>query len=455
MSALYHRNSKDYIKAHLSDGIVFAISLSKFGIEPTQHIKHLLEHIVTEVKLGMPDKTPQEMREAVRACFVRELVRLKRNLLGTGDVLSGLLSTPVSTPEPIAQQSPAPAEPVPVPPPVQPHGLTVRDIRKHWKEYRAENIKHGRWRVSTTGQVQQDNHFSGFEKTFLSALKANTVFDKALAREYRSLMQQLPQGWSKSIRYGKTIKEIIADADPDKTLGTSTVNQQMSNMGAFWRWMVNQDYTDKNVWDGLRIRAAKGKQRKSLDMRELNLLKATANADTGHEKFIPLLGMYTGARVGEIAQLRTDDVDLQARTIRITDGDGQQVKNETSRRTIPIPPQIEQEFIEYVEGVITAQSKLSGKDAQVRTLWPEVQGRTLNSKRNVVVRWFSYKYRDAIGETFHVLRHTFITELYRADARPDIIKDIVGHEQSGTTEKIYRKRSTVEQMREQIQLLPY
>ncbi len=71
--------------------------------------------------------------------------------------------------------------------------------------------------------------------------------------------------------------------------------------------------------------------------------------------WIPILGLYTGARIGELCQLaaadieKTDGVDL----IHITDqGEGQSVKTTAGRRLVPVHPELVRlGFLEYADAI--------------------------------------------------------------------------------------------------------
>jgi integrase len=66
-----------------------------------------------------------------------------------------------------------------------------------------------------------------------------------------------------------------------------------------------------------------------------------AGIHTLHTKWAALIGLFTGARVGEIAQLYLSDFIEEdgIPCIRIaTDSDGQSLKTEASRRLVPIHP---------------------------------------------------------------------------------------------------------------------
>lgn len=473
MPTLYHRNGRPYIKASFAGGTV-AVSLDKYGTAPSEYTKNLLQHIIHEVRVAMPGKSFSELRQIVKENFVRELIRQKRALLGTGEPDSPALPScndnraaqlevhyaqellarvaamqaqlfrgeepSIDVQVQSAQQTRAEVQPVQS----GKTGLTVADIRKHWQEYRDENVRAENWRTSTTGTVQQDGQFSAFDKTFLSTLDDSTVFDKGTARSYKARMHELPVGWARSMRYGKTLQELLDSVDEDTdTLSVNTINQQIRNLGTFWRWMIRQEYTEVNIWDGLTIRVRSGVNHRALSTDAVQIIKEGCKGESGRARLMPLLGLYTGARVGELSQLHTRDIDIDARTMTITDGDGQQIKNSTSRRTIPIPEQIADEFVRYVQALPEG------------SIWPEVTGKTLNDKRVAMTAWFSAKFREQIGDTFHSLRHTFITEAHRANGKESVIYDLVGHTQGGVHNKVYRATASIEQMREVQAALPY
>src|SRR5205814_4112800 len=59
---------------------------------------------------------------------------------------------------------------------------------------------------------------------------------------------------------------------------------------------------------------------------------------------------YTGARIGELAQLRRDDVGVSGTVpfLSIGEGDGQSVKNAASVRRIPLHKEVA-DFVEYAK----------------------------------------------------------------------------------------------------------
>jgi integrase len=155
---------------------------------------------------------------------------------------------------------------------------------------------------------------------------------------------------------------------------------------------------------------------------QVRAILESAKALSGWKYWVVLLGAYTGARLGEILQLRKVDLLQDDETsryyIRITQEAGR-VKTENANRRVPLHKKIiEAGFIEFIQG---AGEKL----------FPEVQSQ-------VATQWYR-SYRQGIGIpdrdeyglrlVFHSFRHTFIS-IARAEGNFDtvLVQELVGHE---------------------------
>lgn len=150
-------------------------------------------------------------------------------------------------------------------------------------------------------------------------------------------------------------------------------------------------------------------------------LRAVENLQ-GWKYWIVLLGIYTGARLGELCQLRAQDVlqdeECNRWYIRITDEAGS-VKNPNAKRRVPLHKELlKAGFLEFVK-----------ESDQV--LFPNLQSQ-------VATQWFR-SFRKEIGVpdldehghklVFHSFRHTFITTARSSgNISLRVIQDFVGHE---------------------------
>jgi integrase len=188
----------------------------------------------------------------------------------------------------------------------------------------------------------------------------------------------------------------------------------------------------KNPFKGIDIKYQKQTQRRIwTDSETETLIKATASILKSNNLpkrsggaaayWLPLLAMYTGARLSELAQLIPSDITSEpdGYWLNITDtGIGQQIKSTNARRKIPIHPKlISAGLIEYSK---TQQEKSS--------LWPELPKR-LNKAGGYFSNWFGSHLRaiGLDGLDFHSFRHTFRTKLVMNGAPEAVIDVLMGH----------------------------
>lgn len=146
--------------------------------------------------------------------------------------------------------------------------------------------------------------------------------------------------------------------------------------------------------------------------------------------WMPMIGLVTGARLEEIAQLLVDDIvvdDEHGPLMRITDEDeSQRLKNTGSRRIVPLHPEILRVgFLEYVEHVHEAGHKWVFPD-----LLPDHDGR----RGGNFGKWWQRYLRSprGIGITdprivFHSFRHTFKTLCRAAGISEEVHDALTGH----------------------------
>lgn len=225
---------------------------------------------------------------------------------------------------------------------------------------------------------------------------------------------------------------------------------KLSRLRTLLGWAYQNDLAPTNVAEGISVKVADSGKGKRLPfaLDELQAIFASpvyANGDRpkggkGEAAYwLPLLGLFTGARLEEIGQLRVSDVqrrdypDQDGKTLagwflhitEATDERGQanRIKNAASERLVPLHPELKRlGFIAYVEGL---------KDQQGRVfpdLVPNIYGR-LTAKWG---EWFGPYMRKVCGVTdkrkvFHSFRHTFKDYSRRARMPEGIQRQIMGH----------------------------
>lgn len=162
-----------------------------------------------------------------------------------------------------------------------------------------------------------------------------------------------------------------------------------------------------------------------------------------HRWFGPILGLYSGARVNEIAQLRLEDIDtidgVPGFFVRKI-GKKQSIKNKHSRRFIPLAqPVVDCGFLTYVE---------EARQAGVERLFPDLPNSTGLGYGRQLSRQFSvYIKRQGVsekGQGFHGFRHTIASKLDEAGVSASAIGALTGHGTGQTVlEKFYIDRRSL------------
>jgi integrase len=217
-------------------------------------------------------------------------------------------------------------------------------------------------------------------------------------------------------------------------------------------------------------RRAKAKeQRKAFTIDQLNVLLSAPvysgckssgrrfmSGDTiifDHRYWLPLLAVWTGARLEELAQLRREDI-LEADGIKMIriheEGDSRRVKNEAASRIIPIHHCLEATgFLEFVE-----ETAKEGRSH----IFPELKPAGADQKLSFTfTKWFPRFLRSLgiEGVQFHSLRHTFITAMRDAGIPEDLRMYISGHSRNTSQQDRYAKDPSSTLLKEQIDRLSY
>lgn len=136
--------------------------------------------------------------------------------------------------------------------------------------------------------------------------------------------------------------------------------------------------------------------------------------------WIPLLGLFTGARLDELGRLTVDDIQREpVPHFRI-----RRAKNSESLRSVPLHPQlIEHRLLDYVEAI---------QSAGHTRLWPLLRSRgALHTDSEMIGRWFNRYVHERLGfprtVVFHSLRHTFKDLCRNAGIVSDVHHQLTGH----------------------------
>lgn len=146
--------------------------------------------------------------------------------------------------------------------------------------------------------------------------------------------------------------------------------------------------------------------------------------------WLPLLAVFTGARLSELGQLRACDVRFDDGGVAYLDigtSGGRTVKTRTSVRKVPLHPELRlMGFLAHVERVKAA----AGAEA---TLWPLLKSAEGRARTAAFSQWFgNYLRRTPVSITdprkvFHSFRHLFKDMCRDAGLSEDVHDALTGH----------------------------
>ena len=167
---------------------------------------------------------------------------------------------------------------------------------------------------------------------------------------------------------------------------------------------------------------------------------ASLKGDTQLANLI-FVGAYTGARIEEICSIKCKDIDLTARSIKITDS-----KTEAGKRLIPIHSQLKDQ-LEQIVRETTDSYLISG-----------LSENKYGDRSNAVGKRFGrLKTAEEYGSqhVFHSIRKTLVTMLENKGVGENVAADIVGHEKPRITYGLYSGGTTLDVMLEAIDRISY
>lgn len=330
-------------------------------------------------------------------------------------------------------------------------GETLLDL---FDRYAEQRLAEGRKRHDT---LKQDRKVIEQFAAFVGAGRAVASIKPEHVREYRDTLRQLPPKWrDRGDMRGLSMREAVAKAratDMPRTALT-TVNKHLSTISPLFAWLIKERWDLSNPCAGLFHDKVRGKNpRPPLGTDRLNKVLASPlftgfEADGKEHRpgevrandwryWIPLLCLFTGMRVGEAAQLRTEDVSQHESGAWIIDiqhapEKGQTTKAGHSRASVAHAKLVELGFVAFVE-----DRRKAGGDSR---LFPEL---VANDRDQLGAEpsafWRDYLTRIGVkagadGLGAHSFRHELADRLrVEVGLVDDQIAVALGHDQKSTT----------------------
>ena len=219
----------------------------------------------------------------------------------------------------------------------------------------------------------------------------------------------------------------------------ATVRKKMNHLAAIFEVARKSEKVASNPFDGVERPDEKRKRRReSYSIDDLRrIFSSPVFTDSGYRPqggageaayWLPLLALWTGARLEELGQLHTDDVRRKGAidylSLKPDAAGSKKFKNENSQRDVPLHAElIRCGFLDYVNRMRKAGSA---------RLFPEVQSSGVRQQTAAFSQWWGRYGRRVAGiadktKVFHSFRHTFKTACRDSGISDEIHDRFTGH----------------------------
>jgi len=280
---------------------------------------------------------------------------------------------------------------------------------------------------------------------------------REMTTNFKGHIRKLPSNWKKYPQYrDKDFHELVGMNIKD-TISSTTINKHLGYCSSFYEWSINHGYSNINPFKGLKLKRKVSPRDERDRFTDLELKKMFGKENYIHftniEKgryelyWVPLIGVFSGMRLGEITSLYFDNIREIGGNHRNKrwcfdildepDRPDKNLKTQSSRRIVPIHDTLlNLGFIEFIE-------LLKKKDPNRERLFQELKYKDGNYNQNVS-RWFNTRYLPSLGlktdkKNFHSFRHTVSDHLKQKGVEPHFINELLGHTQKDISSDRYGK----------------
>ena len=266
-----------------------------------------------------------------------------------------------------------------------------------------------------------------YYKTLLEIIDEDKPINRVTRKDIRDWLvtyASLPVRNKKPYNKATPTELLEMEIPVEDLVSSKTVIEVKKYLQGVFHYAFDSDYLDKSPAKDLNLKFLEGKRRTFAaytTSEVLVILDAVEKETEPYKRWLPFIAAYTGARRGELVQLRKQDVKEDADSGRFyfdITTDAGSLKTKQSKRRVPIHAAlVEAGFLDVVHN--SSEGQLFEVEPQRVTNW----FRELRIKLGVPAC-------DSEGnrKVFHSFRHTVITHLKAADINDSLQKAVVGHE---------------------------
>jgi len=226
------------------------------------------------------------------------------------------------------------------------------------------------------------------------------------------------------------------------TISATTLKRYLRVVSSFMSWCFDNNFIDTPLGQNLGKRVKNARSTRKIysndDISRLFEPQHFKNSikNSPARFWMPIIGLFSGARIEEIATLKTSDIlEIDGVWCFSINDEEKRLKTENSIRKIPLHDTLIQ--IGILEHLAWVKNSTSSQ-----YLLPDIAINNKNDKlSSKYSKWWSRYVKSLLespeGKVFHSFRHTLTTELNLIDMASNKKKYILGHAQSDVTSGVY------------------
>ena len=268
---------------------------------------------------------------------------------------------------------------------------------------------------------------------------------REMTSNFKSHIMKIPRNRNKNPQYRDLDFHKLVELNVKDVISTTTVNKHLGWCSSFYEWSINHGYTNINPFKGLKLKKKVSPRDERDRFTDLELKKIFGKENFIHFTnikkgryelyFVPLIGLFSGLRLGEITSLYLDNIKEISGNhrekrwcfdiVEEPDRPDKHLKTLSSRRIVPIHNTLlDLGFVEFIE-------LLKKKDPNRERVFQELPYRSGNYNQNVS-RFFNTRYLPSLGlktdkKNFHSFRHTVSDHLKQKGIEPHFVNELLGH----------------------------
>ena len=273
-------------------------------------------------------------------------------------------------------------------------------------------------------------------------------------RDYKEVLKRLPPRFISQRKYDRMgAAEVKAlGLSGSDTVSAETINKNMSFMTGLFSYAVDLEYIGTNPASNMKEVNRQPSRDKVGVFTPEDITRIFTSPDLGkdhpYQFWVPVLGLFTGARREELCSLYGCDIKNEGGVWYLDineDKPDKRIKTHQGRKVPLHSFVVDLGFIEYC--------RVPGR------IFPELTNKNRDRKYgHYFGKWFNGKLLAGIkpteaapNKTFHSFRHTLITQLINQGLPEPMIKAVVGHDQGGgVTMDTYFKGFTIKVLYDEV-----